>query len=62
MTATLMMSADAQALRFSLDPMNVSHFSSDPLDLAHFALDSGPFATAFSFEDEDDHEKDDAKK
>ena len=57
MTATMMMSADAQALRFSLDPFSVSHFSSDPLDLAHFA-------SGFSFEgnDEDEDEKDDAKK
>ena len=47
MTATMMISADAQALRFSLDPMNVSHFSSDPLDLAHLA-------TGFSFEDAED--------
>lgn len=54
MTATMMtMSADAQALRFSLDPMNLSHFSSDPLDLAHFAA-------GFSFEDEDEGE--DAEK
>ena len=52
MTATMTMSADAQALRFSLDPMNVSHFSSDPLDLAHLA-------TGFSFDDEDE---DDAEK
>ena len=50
MTATMMMSADAQALRFSLDPMNVSRFSSDPHDLARFA-------SGFSFEDEDEDEE-----
>jgi hypothetical protein len=50
MTATMMMSADAQALRFSLDPMNVSHFSSDPLDLAHLA-------SGFSFADDEDEDE-----
>ena len=52
MTATLLMSTDAQALRLSLDPF--SHFSSDPLDLAHLA-------TGFSFaDDEDDAEETEA--
>jgi hypothetical protein len=70
MTATMILSADAQALRFSLDPfergepgrsppwsplLNVSHYSSDPHDLARFA-------SGFSFEDEDESDEDDAKK
>lgn len=58
MTATMMMSADAQALAsriFSLDPMDLAHLASDPLDLAQLA--SG----GFSFGDDED-EPETAKK
>ena len=55
MTATMTMSADAQALAaraFSLDPMDLARLASDPMDLAYLASGRG-------FEDEDEESAED---